>query len=231
MKGKMVTLPLAELVEDLSVYPRHAVDDAHVRSLELALEAGHDLPPPVADEKSKVIVDGWHRCRAHKRHFGPTATLAVELRHYKDRKSMLEDAVALNACHGRKLDEMDRVRAVRMLQEEGVAVQRIAVVMNMTEKRIEVLAVRVAVARGPAVDSTVPGTREVVLKRPVMHMRGKTLTHEQARVCDSMPGTSFMLIANQLRMALETDLLDRSDERLVAAVLKLADVIRAKLAA
>jgi hypothetical protein len=225
MSRKILTMPLAELIEDLSVYPRHAVDDSNVQSLALALEAGCELPPLIADQASKRIVDGWHRGRAHKRVYGPGATVRVELRTYPNEAALKEDAVALNSRHGRRLDVMDQTRAVLMLEKEGVPMDRIALILNVTAKRCEALRIRVADAR-VATAATVPETHKITLKRSVAHLQGKTLTREQAEAHDSMPGTSFLLIARQLATALRTRLVNLKDDRLLEALKELREELK-----
>lgn len=220
-KAKLVQMPLAELVEDMDLYPRHAVDDANVQSLAMALEAGTELPPIVADEKSKVIIDGWHRARAHKRVFGPAASVTVELRPYKDRAGMIEDAVALNAAHGRRLDVMDQTRAVLMLEKAGVETERIAMLMHVPEERVIKLKIRVARADVVTRD-TVPGTKKITLKQSVSHLRGEKLTDEQAEAHHMMPGVSFLMIIRQLVKALRTKMINLKDEKVVQELQELS---------
>lgn len=218
--AKVTTIPLAELVEDLTIYPRHAVDDANVQSLALALEAGHELPPIVVCSKTKRVADGWHRCRAYRRIHGPGATVPVTFRDYKTEAELVEDAIRLNAAHGRRMDSIDQTRAVLMLERYGLASERIALALHVPEARVEKLRLRVATAR-VATDQTVPGTRQITLKRCVSHLAGTQLTREQAEAHESAPGTSYLLIAKQLRDAIRTGLADREDERLVAMLAEL----------
>jgi len=224
-----VTLAIAELVEDLAVYPRHAVDDSHVAALAQAIEAGHDLPPVVACVRSKRIVDGWHRIRARRRVHGVSATVDVVLKEYQSEADLVEDAIRLNAAHGRRLDAMDRTRAVLMLKRHDVPAERIALVLRTTPKVVKKLEVRVATAT-THVDATVPGTKTIVLKRPVAHLQGRKLTREQAEAHDSMPGTSFLLLSNQLRMAMRTGLVNREDGRLMDGLRGLQEELQTFLA-
>lgn len=223
-RGKVVTMPLAELVEDMDVYPRHACDPLHVRSLADALEAGAKLPPIVADAKSKRVIDGWHRCRAHKLIYGPECSVSVELRTYGSEAELIEDAVRMNAAHGRRLDRMDQARAVVMLERAGVSVSRIPIVLNMPEARVETLRLRLATSRS-TVTATVPGTRTIVLKRPVKHLAGHQLTAEQAKAHDSAPGTTYGLLARQLRDAVAFELLDREDAKLMEGLKSLYEAL------
>jgi hypothetical protein len=213
-KPRQTTLPLSLLIEDMEVYPRHAVDSAHVASLVRALRAGATLPPIVADEKTKIIVDGWHRCRAHNTVSGPTAVVDVELIAYRNQAAMLLDAVQRNSAHGRRFDRIDEARAVVLLERLNVEIVRIAVALNCPQEHVEKLSLRLAEAPVES-SNTITGTATIALKRPVRHLAGQTLTREQAEVHSSLPGTSFLLIAKQLRGALRERMVDLTDRRLV----------------
>jgi hypothetical protein len=222
-------LPLATLVEDMSVYPRHAVDEVHVGTLVQALQAGATLPPLVADKASKKIVDGWHRARAYKRVLGADAVVDVELRAYASEDALLLDAIALNAAHGRKLDKIDQVRAVVLADQRGIATPLIATAMHIPQEKIEPL--RVRVARAPSGSrGTVTGTQTVVLKRPLRHLEGHTLSEEQVKAAAGAPGTSYLLLAHQLRDGLRCGLVNLSDATLVAALRELQGALAGALA-
>lgn len=229
-KSTTQTTPIASLVEDMNLYPRHAVDSAHVAQLANAIEAGSQFPPLVADKKSKRITDGWHRARAYVKVHGPNATTDVELVEYRSEAEMILDAVQRNSKHGRRLDAVDLTRAVLMLENRHVDRHRIALVLNVTEERVEKLRIRVAVSRS-ADESTVPGTRKIVLKRPVRHMKDATLTKDQVEAHKMLPGTSFLLIARQLERALRTKMVDLDDRKLVAALQSLSTTLAETLPA
>src|SRR5262249_7838158 len=170
VNNNVVSMPIADLVEDMELYPRHAIDNSHVLALVLAEESGATLPPVIADRKSKKVVDGWHRLRARKRRDGAAAVIDVELRDYKDEASMVLDAVSLNSAHGRKLDAIDQTRAALMLEKQKVTTVKIAIALHVPEKRVKVLVARVARAEHQSA-GTVPGTRKITLKRPVAHLK------------------------------------------------------------
>jgi hypothetical protein len=149
-------VPLAQLLEDMSVYPRHTVDDVYVSQLAEALRAGANLPLVVAEASSKRIVDGWHRVRAYRKVLGAEGVIDVDLRTFKDEAELLLAAISMNAAHGRKLDRIDQVRSVLLAQEAGVAAPRIALALNITPARVETLRVRVAFVSGPGASRRAP---------------------------------------------------------------------------
>lgn len=214
--------PLAALVEDLSLYPRHAVDDTHVGNLVQALRAGATFPPIVADAASKRLVDGWHRVRAYRRVLGAEGVIDVDLRKYGSEAEVLLDAIRLNASHGRKFDRIDQVRSVLLADGVGIPVDQLSFAMQVTTERIQTLRIRVALAPAPG-DGTVTGTLKVALKRSMGHFADQQMTAEQVAAHDSQAGTSFLLQVHQLRDALRYDLMNRADARLMAALDELID--------
>ena len=104
------TVPLASLIEDSTVYVRHAVDSTYVNQLAEALRAGAKLPPPVVEAKTMRIVDGWNRTRAHRQVLGDTGSIDVDLRKFASEAELIHAAVDYNMTHGKRLDRMDRVR-------------------------------------------------------------------------------------------------------------------------
>lgn len=223
-KGVVSSMALAELVEDLDLYPRHAVDTSHVQALVFALESGETLPPIVADKKSKRITDGWHRCRAYQRFLGDKATVDVELVPYKNEAEMRFDAVARNASHGRRLDAIDRTRSVIMLRTSGFNDAQISLALHVPESRVEKLSIKLATCPLSS-DEAVPGTNKIALKRSVSHLAGTSLSKTQAEVHAMLPGTSFLLVARQLCSALEQKMVNLTDEHLVEHLVKLRDLL------
>lgn len=220
----IVALPIAELVEDDAIYPRHVVDDANVARLVRALEAGHVLPPIVAEDVSKRIVDGWHRTRAYYRVLGPTGVADVDLRHYATEADLILDAIELNAGHGRQLDKMDQARCVLLAERAGIELVRIAAALHQPEQVVVKLRLRVADV-SPGTPSAVPGTEQVVLKRPTLHLAGGHLSDNQAMALASAPGTSYRLLARQLTDAVRFNLANREDATLMADLRMLCDAL------
>jgi len=229
-KLHIVSMPVSQLTEDMDLYPRHAVDPSHVSNLAYALEAGHTLPPIIADKESKRITDGWHRARAYRKAFGDGATVEVELIEYKDRAEMLFDAIHRNSSHGRRLDSMDMTRSVVMLQSCNVSRDRIALALHVTEDRVEKIRIRVGTVK-KSNPNAVPGTNKITLKRSVNHLDGQKITDRQADAHKSMPGTSFTLIAKQLRMALEENLTNLENDQFIKELRLLKDQLDTILAA
>lgn len=219
MKPKSVAL--ASLVEDLSMYPRNRVDDAHVNDLVRALQAGMALPPIIAEAKSLRIVDGVHRRRAHLKHFGEEATAHVDLRTYETDAALFLDAVALNSAHGRKLDRHDQTRIVLRLRELKVPDQEIAINLHVPEIQIQQLSVRIVMAPSGPVPS----------KRGLEHMRGTSMSQDQIDVMDSVRSGEAGRLCIELTRLLDAGMVNLEDQSIVSRLQHLQVAISTALQA
>lgn len=200
------TLPLASLVEDLNLYPRHNLNDIHVADLVRALQAGVTLPMIIVDAQSKRIVDWFHRKRALLKHLGEEASVPVELRRYKTEADLFLDAVRLNAAHGAKFDRQDQRRIVIRATEMKIDHKAIAVTLSVPEQHVEYLAVQVFYDDGGA---TKPG------KRGFSHLYGQTLTPQQMKVVDTVRSGEVVRLCVELRGLLDADLVDLTNDRIL----------------
>jgi hypothetical protein len=71
----------------------------------------------------------------------------------------------------------------------------------------------------------------MTLKRPAAHLAGRRLTPEQAKAHDGAPGTSYLLLCNQLKTAMEVGLINTEDGRLMAGLRGLREELEKFLAA
>lgn len=180
------TIPVATLVEDFDIYPRHEVDSAWVADLARALQAGAVLPPITVEKRTLRIVDGFHRRRAHIKAFGAETAVQIVEQTFKSEAALIEACVAANSAHGRRLDSTDRTRAALMLSKVGVAPTRIAVVLNTTQNHVEQILMRVVVVEGerrPAKRSLWPekdGTpRIITAEQYTVHQSSSGWDHAQ----------------------------------------------------
>lgn len=219
MKPKEI--PLATLVEDFSLYPRHRVEEVHVSDLVRAIQSGQTLPPIIADAKSLRIVDGFHRRRAYLKVLGDEATALVELRTYKDEAALFLQAVELNSAHGRKLDRQDQTRIVLKLRELNVPDQQISLSLHIPEPVIQVLSLRIVHAPSGPIPS----------KRGLEHMRGQSLNSAQVTAMQSVRSAEAGRLCMELTALLENNLVDLSDTGIVERLERLVKAIRAALKA
>jgi hypothetical protein len=222
----IVSIPLAELVEDLSIYPRTTVSSVNTTNLVDAIRAGVTLPPPVVDKKSKRIVDGFHRRRAYLKALGTDATILVDLRHYKTDADILLAAIEANTCHGLPLQEIDKRRNVLSLQGFGTDNVVIARVLHVPVEKIEKLTARIVTV----VSEEAEPVRVEPLKQPHRHFQGGEMSEAQSKAAKSAPGTSYLLTIRQLHDALQHRLIDGSSGQVIAALKGLAEALEGYLA-
>ena len=223
-KSKITKLAVSRLVFDESSYIRPNVDSGNVGMLREAIRAGATLPPIIVCAKTYRIVDGIHRHRATRLEGGDSATISAELVTYENDAAFFLDAVRRNACHGRKLVSYDRVHIAHMARDLKIDPSSVAVALNMTVDRFTELTVsRSAKVNGDA-------ARVIPIKRTIRHMRGRTLTPRQEQANQRLSGMNQAFYANQLIELIESDMLDRDDEKLMASMEKLHGLMAAMFA-
>lgn len=215
--NKLTQVKLASLVFDYDLYPRRVINDDQVTTLCDALRAGVALPPPTVDSKSNRVVDGWHRCRAHERINGHDAEITVELRQYPDDATMLEEAVRLNATHGRILAPADRAHCAILAERHKLPLERLAKALSVTPGRLGDL-MRAKIGLGPDGEA-------IALKRTLHHMRETPLTPAQIQVNKHAGGMAQMFYVNQLIALIENDLVDDANNLLVQQLKRLNNIL------
>lgn len=219
----MKKMKLAELVLDFDLYPRAEVDSQHVHYLGEALAAGAELPPIIADEKSKRIIDGFHRYRVYQKALGEDGEVDVVLKKYPSERAMFLDAMRYNAGHGRSLTTFDRAHCVLRAEVLGIAPAQIASALSLTTDAVG----RLKTDRVGSL-KVVGGSSKVPLKRTIRHMAGRELTDAQNEVNDKLSGMEQLFYVNQLVMLLENELIDTENERLMAALHKLRGLLSSR---
>lgn len=201
-------VPVAQLIEDLAVYPRHSVDGAHVAGIARAIEAGADMPPIIAEQGTGRVVDGFHRRRAFRKVHGDQVVVPVEWRTYASAADLLADAVSLNSSHGRPLDAQDRTRAALMLEKAGVAPQRIAVVLRTTEAHVGKLLVRIVQVKDEQTGRVERQPAKPVVRPAAGSVEPRTINRAQYEVHASSSGLRTAQTVTQLARELRSGLVD-----------------------
>src|SRR5690606_31231358 len=93
----------------------------NVKALADALAARAELPPVVVDKKSRRVVDGVHRVKAHLKYHGDDATISIIEKTYKSDGELFLDAMRYNASHGARLDPHDKTHCVIVAEKLGLS--------------------------------------------------------------------------------------------------------------
>ena len=212
----MQTVKLSELVFDFDLYPRGDVDSQHVHYMRESLQAGVKLPPMIVDKKSKRVVDGFHRGRAYKAEQGDDAIVEVVLKTYHSEAAMFEDAMRFNSAHGRALNSFDKSKCIIRAELLGLTVEQTAAALCLTCEAVGKLRTgRVGKLRATSVKGELQAAEEIPLKRTIAHMAGMTLTRGQVEANGKLGGMNQAFYANQLITLIESNLLDKEDEKLI----------------
>jgi len=210
---KTKNVKCAELIWDQSVYPRHRVDETHIKRIDDAEQVGQRLPPIIVCRKTRRIADGVHRWKQKIRRYGKEAEIEAIEQDYQDDAEFFLAAIALNAGHGVPLAPLDRQRILRV--GEGLKLTREALcgAMAISVKRIEATSINRQAAGG------------TILKRSIEHMAGKPLSARQQAANDKLTGQRQDFIINQVIELLEAELINRDDPQTMAALDRLKRAI------
>ena len=211
----------SQLMFDKRFYPRKVVDQTHVSHIADAIEAGATLPPIVIaiHEKASVVIDGYHRAHAYKMLAGkedPEIPATVEK--YEDEAAMMLAAIRLNANHGRNLTPSDRVHCISIAKSFEIDDEAIADALNIAVEKVE----NFRQTRIVSIEGT---RRKGILKFPVRHMAGETITRDQEEAIKHLPGNRQIFVVNTLIRLIESGLLDREDEKLMERLAHLKTLI------
>lgn len=225
MTTKRHKVKLSEIVMDYDIYPRSETDPYHVRSMVEALTAGVKMPPIVVDAKSKRITDGFHRVKAYRKFYDDANVMVdAEVIEYKSESDIIADAIRRNVNHGRALTKHDKVHCIVMLEPFALKPQQVAELLNMTTDAVGELRIN-RTATGMASRSP------IALKRTISHMAGKRLTKSQQTANSKLSGMNQSFYVRQLLILIRNDLLDTSDERLMAELTELHKALEGVLCA
>lgn len=212
----MRQMKACELVLDYDLYPRNSIDAHNVSNLKEALLAGAEIPAVIIDKKSKRVVDGFHRVKAHLQAYGEDASLDVIEKTYRSDSELFLDAMRYNSSHGAKLDSHDRTRCVLIAERLTISKDDIAGALHMTVDRLATL----------RVDRTATfGKLTIPLKRTLRHMHGSKLTSRQVEGNKKLSGMNQQFYVNQVIELIEADLLDESDSKLFERLIVLYSLL------
>lgn len=213
----MKKYPVVELIEDFSIYPRLQVNAQHVNNLAEALRAGAELPPILIDRKSKTIIDGFHRCRAHRKVYGNECDITVLEKDFKNHGEMLLEAARVNFQHGRRMETADLVRCALLAKDLKVSEKSLALACNVRLERLKEL----TIARTAKSSDLQP----MPIKRTFEHMAGATFTAEQQETNKHSSGMKQVFYVNQIISMIESDMLDSDDAGLFARLKRLHELL------
>ena len=200
---KAVSIPLASLILDYSIYPRTQIESANVTSIKEAMEAGAEIPPIVIEEGSYRIVDGFHRYTAARKVLGDTGEIDCIVMKFANEGELVLESARLNSAHGARLSPFEKVRFLLKAIELDLSGADIATALNMTEKQAEVLLERkTATHKG----------KKIAIKQGAKAVAGKEVTKKQKEGLEHADGMPYLYHLHMVENALNYDLIPSEDK-------------------
>jgi len=142
-RGRVATLPVAEISFVKELYPRLKEDDDAIERYRASIEQ----LPPIITARGRILVDGFHRWQAHKRE--NITEIAVEDLGDLSDAEILEESYRRNARHGQQLSRKDKEAAACHLYFSlgGTEDERYATIADILSLRVSVAKKYAAEAR------------------------------------------------------------------------------------
>ena len=215
---KTTSVKATSLVWDTEVYPREAIDSVNLRNIEMAIRAGADVGPIIAEKGTSRIVDGVHRWKAHRRVSGDDCMVTVEFRQYANEQELWLDVVRCNRAHGRPYTPFEKLKIIAEGKRRRIKLELIAEALSLPKQEMVRRTGRMAYLRGSG--------EPVVLKAGFASLAGKTITKEQAEENQhygGMPATYYMRQVISALRAKTIDFEDHNTQELLTELHELLD--------
>jgi hypothetical protein len=209
-------IEMSKLVFDYTVYPRHKISEFNVNDLLRVLQSGGELSPITWDNKTRIIIDGFHRVTALKKYHGNDNDIKIAGYEIdcKDKGEMLLKSTELNSKHGLKLSEWDKARCLTLAKEFKVSEELMREVLAIPQERVKKLKERIVEVR----NKSGKVIRHTQLKRGQDDLAkkkdGKYVTEEQAEIIegDKSTGMNIYSRVNTIITDLENGIIKREDK-------------------
>jgi len=197
-RDKVMTVQVSELAFDYLIYPRHAIDSHHVREFADTMRAGTEFPSIVVENKTRRIVDGFHRVKATQSVYGDNATITAILRNYPTDKALFLDAAHINSAHGKRLASFDISHCLQIAHRLKIKDEEMAITLSISVDRLaKVQLTKTAFG---------PNGQPFPIRRSIGHVGQQRLTKKQYAGADLMGGQSQVYCVNQVINAIEYNL-------------------------
>jgi hypothetical protein len=156
------------------------------------------------------VISGNHRATALREEYGEDHEVKVEVKEYASEREVLEDFAKQNATHGNPIDDFTKKKLTKALLDEGCTPENIAVLFNVSVKRIEMLGddiVQVTLGNGEIEDR--PAKKGFEPEAPISEVQYSEHANKDR-------GLTVSQQAGQLVRWLQQDLILKSDTNILA---------------
>ncbi len=225
-RGEVMSVLVASLILDDSIYPRAWHSKEQVERLQEAVRAGITLPPILVDKATLRVVDGRHRyLRAVQD--GDESMLA-DVVAFPDEQAIFEAAIAANAKHGYSYFEIDHEHIYRRAATLNISTERIAHALCVTVEKVEAATrgfAKVGLNGKAGIEPSV--AKPKIVKPHLATHASRGVASPGARTSLGIPGTDYLQCINQLVVGIENRKIDYRRDRITYAMHRLAELIQA----
>jgi len=213
-----------ELVWDTTIYPREDVSSVQISSMVDSLRLGETLPPIIADEKTKAIIDGVHRWHAYRRFAGDDCLIECTLQQFETSADMFIAAMRTNSAHGLNMTPFEKKKCVLRALELNISREVITEALRISPETWDRFKATTAY-RDDGAGNKIP----IALKGSMADLSGKTLNKRQLEANEYAGGMPPTYYVNLLINLLEAGLASRASETLRDRLQKLHSLLESKL--
>lgn len=190
-------LAISQITEDAELYPRNHYNWFLGNKYAKAMRTGSIFPVvTVAYFAGKYyLVDGKHRIAALK--INKEANVQAEILKGLSRAKIFAEAVKRNVVHGASLSTQETANCISKLRDLKFSDLQISKIVNIPANKIEKFV-------ADRITSNITG-EEIVLKAPLKHLAGVTITDEIAGTQQVYAAQSQVHVINQMLTMLETN--------------------------
>lgn len=211
-------LKIDEIIFEKEYYPRNDYNWITSLSYSNAMKTGAVFPLiEVALIKGQYyLVDGKHRLEAYKRNKETHIRVLVNTKITSLAQVYIE-GVKRNVTHGRVFSPQEKAQIVVKLKDMKVD-------MDTISKIIQIPKATMLKFTTDRMTSSITG-KQVVLKNTINHLSHEEITEEVEETQRSYSGSSQVYLLNELISLIENNLMDMSNENVVAKLNKLTKLL------
>lgn len=132
----MREVPCSDVKLDYAIHPRGELSQEHIERLAAAIRKGESMPPIVVCERSRRVVDGFHRYSAYVLTGDERCLIPIVEKRYRNDADLFLDAIRYNASHGARIEENDYAKCMAVALRLEVDLSSVAGILHIPVGRL-----------------------------------------------------------------------------------------------
>lgn len=186
----------SELTLDFAIHPRGEIDAEHAERIATAIRSGEAMPPIVVCEKSRRVVDGFHRFTAYVMANGNRCLIPIVEKRYRSDAELFMDAIRYNATHGARIGVGDYAKCMEIALRLEVDLSSVAGLLHVPVGRLGELRV---IGNGNQIRISLDRSTSVDRRSDAVHPTGHSIKQD---------GRGVILNARKLIRAIDSGSID-----------------------